>query len=67
MKRRTKWQGDQLVTEIALQARMKFELHQTYHVEPEWQQLVVTSRFEGDRFDNDEDRELRRVYDRELR
>ncbi len=67
VKRRTKWQGDQLVTQIALQARMKFELHQTYHVEPEWQQLVVTSRFEGDRFDNDDDRELRRVYDRELR
>ena len=64
VKRRTTWQGDQLVTQIELQARMKFELHQTYHVDPEWQQLVVTSRFEGDRFDNDEDRAFRRVYER---
>ena len=64
VKRRTTWQGDQLVTQIELQARMKFELHQTYHVDPEWQQLVVTSRFEGDRFDNDEDRTFQRVYER---
>ena len=64
VKRRTKWQGDQLVTQIELQARMKFELRQTYHVDPERQQLVVTSRFEGDRFDNEENREYRRVYDR---
>ncbi len=64
VKRRTTWQDEQLVTQIELQARGKFEIHQTYHVEPERQQLVVTSRFEGDRFDNDEDRTFQRVYER---
>ena len=64
VKRKTTWHGEQLVTQIELQARRKFEIHQTYHVDPERQQLVVTSRFEGDRFDNDEDRTFQRVYER---
>ena len=46
---------------------MKLKLEQTYEVRLDGQQLVVTSKFEGERFGNDEDRELRRVYDRELR
>ena len=62
--RRTTWHDEQLATQIELQARRKFEIHQTYHVDPERQQLVVTSRFEGDRFDNDEDRTFQRIYER---
>ena len=65
--RRTKWNGEKLVTRIELQSRMKLKLEQTYEVRLDGQQLVITSIFEGERFGNDEDRELRRVYDRELR
>ena len=65
VKRRTKWMGERLVTQIELESRMKVELEQTYEVLLDGQQLVITSRFEGDRFKNDEARELRRVYDRE--
>ena len=67
VKRRTKWNGEKLVTRIELQSRMKLKLEQTYEVLLDGQQLVVTSKFEGGRFWNDEDRELRRVYDREVR
>ena len=67
VKRRTKWTGEKLLTRIELQSRMKFKLEQTYEVRLNGQQLVVTSKFDGERFGNDEDRELRRVYDRELR
>ena len=65
--RRTKWNGEKLLTRIELQSRMKIKLEQTYEVRLDGQQLVITSTFEGERFGNDEDRELRRVYDRELR
>ena len=65
--RRTKWQGEQLVTEIELQSRMKFELHQTYLAHPDGRVLLVTSRFEGDRFEDGENQEFRRVYEREER
>ena len=67
VKRRTKWNGEKLLTRIELQSRMTFKLEQTYEVRLDGQQLVITSKFEGERFGNDEDRELRRVYDRELR
>ena len=67
VKRRTKWNGERLVTRIELQSRMKLKLEQTYEVLLDGQQLVITSKFEGERFGNDEDRELRRVYDREVR
>ena len=65
--RRTKWNGEKLVTQIELQSRMTLKLEQTYEVLLDGQQLVITSTFDGERFGNDEDRELRRVYDRELR
>ncbi len=52
---------------MATEARRKFEIHQTYHVDPERQQLVGTSQFESDRFDNDEDRTFQRVYERASR
>ena len=67
VKRRTKWVDANLVTQIDFQSRMEFKLEQTYEVCLEGQQLVITSEFEGERFGNDEDRELRRVYNRELR
>ena len=63
--RRTKWIGERLVARIELQSRMKLTLEQTYELVLEGQQLVVMSKFEGDRFEDDEARELRRVYDRE--
>ena len=63
--RRTKWIGERLVARIELQSRMKLTLEQTYEVRLEGQQLVVTSTFEGDRFEDGESRVLRRVYDRE--
>ncbi len=63
--RRTKWDGEKLVTQIELQGRMSLEIEQTYEVLREGQQLVVTSKVEGGR-GSDEPRVLRRVYDREL-
>ena len=65
--RRTTWNGETLVTQIELQSRMALKLEQTYEVRLDGQQLVITSTFEGERFGNDEDNELRRVYDREPR
>ena len=64
VRRRTKWDGANLVTQIDLQSRMEFKVEQTYKVLLEGQLLVVTSRFESERSGDDEDRELRRVYDR---
>ena len=66
VKRRTTWSGEKLVTRIELQSRMKLELEQTYEVLVDGGQLVITSKFESERFADDEDRELQRVYDREL-
>ena len=66
VKRRTTWTGETLVTRIELQSRMRFELEQTYEVLVEGGQLVITSKFKSERFADDEDREFRRVYDREL-
>lgn len=63
--RRTTWIGERLVARIELQSRMKLTLEQTYELLLEGQQLVVTSTFESDRFENDEAREFRRVYDRQ--
>ncbi len=63
--RRTKWDGEKLVTQIELQGRMSLEIEQTYEVLREGQQLVVTSKVEGGR-GSDGPRVLRRVYDREL-
>ena len=65
--RRTKWTGKKLLTRIELQSRMKLTLEQTYEVHLDGRQLVITSTFEGERFGNDEEGELRRVYDREVR
>lgn len=63
--RKTKWQGKQLVTEAKLESRTKLELYQTHQVDPDGQVLTVTSRFEGDRFEDIEDQEFRLVYERE--
>ncbi len=63
--RRTKWDGEKLVTQIELQGRMSLEIEQTYEVLRDGRQLVVTSKVEGGR-GSDEPRVLRRVYDREL-
>ena len=62
--RRTKWDGEKLVTQIELQGRMSLEIEQTYEVLRDRQQLVVTSKVEGGR-GSDGPRVLRRVYDRD--
>ena len=67
VKRTTMWDGDRLVTQIELQSRIAFGLEQTYEVGPEGRRLVVTSRFESERFGNDEGREFSRVYERDVR
>ena len=63
--RKTRWQGNQLVTEVELESRTKFQLHQTHQTDPDGRVLRVTSRFEGDRFEDNEDQEFRLVYERE--
>jgi len=63
--RTTRWQGNQLVTEIKLESRTKFQIHQTHQADPDGRVLRVTSRFEGDRFKDNEDQEFRLVYERE--
>ena len=63
--RKARWQGNQLVTEIKLESRTKFQLHQTHQADPDGRVLRVTSRFEGDRFEDNEDQEFRLVYERE--
>ena len=65
--RRTTWNGETLMTRIELQSRMTLQIEQTYTVRLDGQQLVISSTFEGDRFRHDEDREVQRVYDREVR
>ena len=65
--RRTKWNGETLVTRIELQSRMTLQIERTYAVRLEGQELIITSTFDGERFGNDEGREFRRVYDREVR
>ena len=62
--RRTVWDGPRLVAQIELESRATVKLEQTYEVQLEGQHLVVTSRFQGDRFENSEDSEFRRVYER---
>ena len=63
--RKTRWQGNQLVTEIKLESRTKFRLHQIHQTEPDGHVLHVTSRFEGDRFEDKEDQEFHLVYELE--
>ena len=63
--RKTKWQGKQLVSEIKLESSTKFQLHQTHEVDPDGRVLRVTSRFEGDQFEDNENQEFRLVYERE--
>ena len=63
--RTTRWQGDQLVTDVELESRTKVRLHQTHQADPDGRVLRVTSRFEGDPFEDNEDREYRLVYERE--
>lgn len=66
--RRTRWRGGRLETEIELQSRMELRVRQTYEVRTSdvgGRQLIVTTRVDGGR--RGRDRELRRVYDVELR
>ena len=66
--RRTRWRGATLEAEIELQSRMELRVRQTYEVRSAEfgdRQLIVTTRIDGGR--RDRDRELRRVYDLELR
>ena len=63
--RTTRWQGNQLVTDVELESRTKVRLHQTHQADPDGRVLRVTSRFEGDPFEDNEDREYRLVYERE--
>ena len=65
--RRTNWESGILVARIELQSRVDLRLDQTYEVDLEGQRLIVTSTFEGERFEDDDSREFRRVYDRDLR
>ena len=63
--RKTRWQGNQLITEVELESRTKVRLHQTHQADPDGRVLRVTSRFEGDPFEHDEDQEFSLVYERE--
>ncbi|MCY4634032.1 MAG: hypothetical protein OXG04_05910 [Acidobacteria bacterium] len=66
--RKTRWRGAALEAEIELQSRMELRVRQTYEVritEGGYRQLIVTTRIDGGR--RGRDRELRRVYDVELR
>ena len=65
--RRTAWDDRRLVAQIELESMTTLKLEQTYEVQLEGQRLVVTSRFEGDRFGNGDDGEFRRVYERQER
>ena len=64
VRRKTQWVGDRLTTRIELKSRSKLKVQRTYALDSDGQQLVVTSRFEGDRVEDDDEREFRRVYDR---
>jgi len=66
--RKTRWRGAVLEAEIELQSRLDLRVRQTYEVritEGGYRQLIVTTRIDGGR--RGRDRELRRVYDVELR
>ena len=62
--RTTRWGSATLNTDIELEGRLRFEVEQTYEVRngEASKQLIVTSRFAGGPF-RDEEREFRRVYD----
>ena len=62
--RTTRWDSETLNTDIELEGRLRFEVEQTYEVRngEASKQLIVTSRFAGGPF-RDEEREFRRVYD----
>ena len=64
VKRRTRWEGELLLTRIELRSRIKLTVRQTYELGLDGEQLVVTSRFDGNRIEDDDKREYRRVYDR---
>ena len=64
VRRKTQWVGDRLTTQIELKSRSKLKVQRTYALDSDGQQLVITSRFEGDRVEDDDEREFRRVYDR---
>jgi hypothetical protein len=62
--RTTRWDSATLITDIELEGRLSFEGEQTYEVRngEAGKQLIVTSRFWGGPF-REEEREFRRIYD----
>ena len=62
--RTTRWDSATLITDIELEGRLRFEVEQTYEVRngEAGKQLIVTSRFGGEPF-REEEREFRRIYD----
>ena len=69
VQRKTRWDGDRLVTELELETRLPFRVAQTYEVRTDGaagRQLIVTSRV-GRGGGGDGGREFRRVYDLEPR
>jgi hypothetical protein len=64
--RTTRWDSATLITDIELEGRLRFEVKQTYEVRngEAGKQLIVTSRFGGGPF-REEEREFRRIYDAE--
>ena len=65
VRRRTRWDGDRLVTRIELETRFPFRVEQAYAVRSDGgagRQLIVTSRVERGG-GGDGGREFRRVYD----
>ncbi|MYK87346.1 MAG: hypothetical protein F4018_02810 [Acidobacteria bacterium] len=66
--RKTRWRGAVLEADIELQSRVELRVRQAYEVrltESGYRQLIVTTRVDAGR--RGRDRELRRVYDAELR
>ncbi len=66
--RKTRWRGATLEAEIELQSRMELRVRQTYEVraaDAGGRELVVITRVDGGR--RGRDRELRRVYDLDIR
>ncbi len=69
VRRKTRWDGDRLVTEVELDTRRSFRVQRSYEVRADdggGRQLIVTSRVEGGR-GGDGGGEFRRVYDLEGR
>ena len=62
--RTTRWVSATLITDIELEGRLRFEVEQNYEVRngEAGKQLIVTSRFGGGPF-REEEREFRRIYD----